>query len=250
VRASDGRFLEAWVGAGEGTGLLVALGQVFVTGATTPGKLYRIDPSQPAGSVTTVSTALGGSPFEMTFDGSRIWTANQAGSVSIVTPGQTVPWTVTTVTAGFGAPGGALYDGSNVWIVDSNKTDLFKLDGNGAIILTVPTGVGAGLSAFDGSNIWVPIALPPFSVLVVRASNGAVLATLTGNGLADPQQAAFDGQRIMVTNAGNSVSVFNATSLTALGSFSTGASNTPFSVCSDGINFWVTFASSNQLARF
>ena len=36
------------------------------------------------------------------------------------------------------------------------------------------------------------------SVSVVRASNGAVLATLTGNGLSNPMVAAFDGQRVLV----------------------------------------------------
>ena len=34
-----------------------------------PGQLYAIDPSQPAGAVTTVSTALGGVPSGLTFDG-------------------------------------------------------------------------------------------------------------------------------------------------------------------------------------
>ncbi|HKF44235.1 MAG TPA: hypothetical protein VKG01_14125, partial [Thermoanaerobaculia bacterium] len=97
VRGSDGRLLETWTGATGANGVLVAIGSIFVTGPTAPGRLYRIDPSQPAGAVATVASNLGGAPLGIAFDGSRIWTANNdPGSVSIVTPGATVPWTVTT----------------------------------------------------------------------------------------------------------------------------------------------------------
>src|SRR5215471_19555456 len=47
VRASDGRVLETWDGDAGVTGVLVALGQIFVGGGTKPGSLYRLDPSQP-----------------------------------------------------------------------------------------------------------------------------------------------------------------------------------------------------------
>jgi len=78
-----------------------------------------------------------------------------------------------------------------------------------------------------------------------------VLATLTGNGLNGPTAAAFDGQRILVTNnAGNSVSLWKAADLTTLGSFGTGASTFPYGACSDGISFWITLTGPNQLARF
>ena len=105
------------------------------------------------------------------------------------------------------------------------------------------------LPAFDGSNIWVPNYFSN-SLSVVRASNGAVLATLTGNGLIGPLQAAFDGQRILVTSFDiDSVSLWKAADLTAIGNVSTGVSSGPTGVCSDGINFWVTLR-GNQLARF
>ena len=98
VRASDGKLLETWTGAGAGEGVLVAMGRVFITGALSPnGLLYRIDPAQPAGVVTTLATNLGGTPEGIAFDGSRIWTANDQASVSLVTPGASLPWTVTTV---------------------------------------------------------------------------------------------------------------------------------------------------------
>ncbi len=104
---------------------------------------------------------------------------------------------------------------------------------------------------FDGSNIWVP-NFTNSSITVVRARDGFVLATLTGNGLNQPQVAAFDGQRILVTNqAGNSVSMWKAADLTPIGVFSTVANYNPFGACSDGINFWVTVQGvPAHLARF
>src|SRR5262245_8578210 len=102
VRASDGRLLETWTGASRAFGILVAMGRVFVSGNNNPGQLYRIDPSQPAGSVTTVATDLGAATVDLAFDGARIWSENTSpGSVSIVRPGATLPWTVTTVATGF-----------------------------------------------------------------------------------------------------------------------------------------------------
>jgi hypothetical protein len=78
-----------------------------------------------------------------------------------------------------------------------------------------------------------------------------VLATLTGNGLSRPFQAAFDGQRILVTNiTGDSISLWKAADLTPLGSFTTGLNTLPRGACSDGINFWITLIGTNQLARF
>src|SRR5262249_46974592 len=187
-------------------------------------------------------------PRAIAFDGSRIWTANE-GSVSIVTPGATIPWTVTTVTTGFQSLRGALYDGGNVWVTNATAGTILKLDGSGAILQTVTVGSGPLFPVFDGTNIWVP----NFGgwVSVVRASNGTVLATLTGNGLDNPNASAFDGQRVLVTNPiANRVSVWKAADLTVLGPFDTGASTNPFGACSDGASFWITLGNPAQLARF
>jgi hypothetical protein len=71
------------------------------------------------------------------------------------------------------------------------------------------------------------------------------------NGSSLPEQAAFDGQRILVTSGGgDSVSLWKAADLTPIGTFSTGAATSPFGACSDGINFWITLQNPNQLARF
>ena len=252
VHASNGKLLQTWTGAATAWGVLVAMGRVFVTGQDTPGRLYQINPSQAAGAVTTVASNLGAFPTGIAFDGSRIWTASGAvpGSVSIVTPGAAIPWTVTTVTTGFAGLNGALFDGTNVWVTDSTAGTLLKLGGSGAILQTVTVGSVPLFPIFDGTNIWVPNNVSN-SVSVVRASSGNVLQTLTGNGLNFPVTAAFDGQRVLVTNyTGNSVSLWKAADLTSAGSFGTGGGTHPYGACSDGVNFWITLASTSVIARF
>jgi hypothetical protein len=250
VRGSDGKLLDTWISATNARGVLVAMGRVFVTGGTVPGSLYMIDPTAAGGAVTVVSSALGNNAFGIAFDGSKIWTANNGGSVSIVTPALATPWLVTNVNAGFTSPLGILFDGSNIWVTDFNAAALKKLDGSGAIIQTVSVGTFPDFPAFDGTNIWVPNA-GSNTVSVVRAATGAIVATLTGNGLSNPQQAAFDGQRILVTNAnGNSVSLWMAADLTPIGTFSTGTGTAPIGACSDSTYFWITLLNTNQLARF
>ncbi|HKA35559.1 MAG TPA: S-layer homology domain-containing protein [Thermoanaerobaculia bacterium] len=248
VRGSDGKLLETWTGATLATGVLSAMGKVFVTGQGTPGLLYRIDPSLPAGVVTTVASSLGTNPRFATFDGARIWTGGSG--VSIVTPGATIPWTVTVVTSGFQFLIGIIFDGSNVWVADQGAGELFKLDASGGILQTVTIGLQPWGAVFDGSNIWVANSATP-SVSVVRASTGAVLATLTGNGLDVPYGGAFDGRRVLFANVGGgSISLWKAADLTSLGSFSTGGSSFPYDACSDGTNFWIPLLGPNQLARF
>jgi hypothetical protein len=254
IRGSDGRLLETWTGATFAAGILAALDGVVATGSTSPGRLYRIVASQPAGAVTTVASNLGDRPAGIAFDGARFWVAcsgNTTGSVSIVSPGPSVPWTVTTVTAGFTVPVGALYDGTNVWVTDGSANTLLKLDASGAILQTVTVGLGPDIPVFDGENIWVPNNLVN-SVSVVRASTGAVLATLTGNGLNRPGGGAFDGQRVLIANGDATtsvVSVWKAADLTPRGSFTTGFFTSPSAACSDGLNVFVALL-TGEIARF
>jgi YVTN family beta-propeller protein len=172
--------------------------------------------------------------------------------VSIITPGASLPWTVTTVTAGFSSfgPGGILYDGANIWVTDLSAGKLFKLDGGGGVLLTVTVGSTPEVSVFDGTSIWVPNDGSD-SVSVVRASTGAVLATLTGNGINAPTGSAFDGERVLVVNGGgDSVSLWKAADLTGLGSVSVGGVGSPFGACSDGVNFWIALPATSEIVRF
>ena len=116
---------------------------------------------------------------------------------------------------------------------------LLKLDSSGAILQTVTVGTQPEFPGFDGTNFWVP-NYGSNSVSVVRASNGAVLQTLTGNGLSNPQAVGFDGQRILVTSSGGNVSLWKAADLSALTSISIGGGASAMGVCSDGIGFFVS----------
>ena len=248
VRSSDGKLLETWT-ASQAFGVVIAMGRVFVS--SNAGVLYSIDPSQPAGSATTVASLLPANGDGIAFDGTRIWIANfgPPASVSIVTPGPSIPWTVTTVTTGFSHPFGAVYDGANVWVTDATAAKLLKLDAAGAILQSVTVGANPEFPVFDGTNIWVPNN-DVDSVSVVRPGSGSVLQTLTGNGLNGPTAAAFDGQRVLVTSEAGAVSLWKAADLTAIGSVSTPASTNPYGACSDGVNFWIAYSGSNTIARF
>lgn len=246
VRASDGKLLETWTGAATGFGVLSAKGLIFVTGFSSPGKLYQIDPSQPAGPVTTLPVTLGDFSSGIAFDGGRIWSANSGGSVSIITLN---PLGATTV-SGFASPRGILFDGDNIWITDRSTSSLHKLDSNGAVLQTVTVMDTPSNPVFDGTNIWVPNSFSN-TISVVRASTGEIIATLSGNGMDTPDTASFDGERILVTNQNNgSVSVWKASDLTPLGSLSIGASTIPTGSCSDGLNFWITLQLTGKLVRF
>jgi hypothetical protein len=244
VRGSTGNLLQTWTGAIGATGVLVARGKIFITsGFTSPGTLYSIDPSQPPGSVTTVTTSLGDGPGELAYDGQHIWTEN-SNSVSKVTLN---PLSVDTYTAGVASPTGILYDGSHIWITNAGGDNKLKqLDSNGNVLLSVPVGDVPFPPVFDGTNIWVPNNLS-HTVSVVRAVGGlagTVLATLSGNGLTDVFEGAFDGERILITNFEGSASLWRATDFAPLGH--TSPAGTHFtSVCSDGLNFWVLFTNSS-----
>jgi YVTN family beta-propeller protein len=175
-----------------------------------------------------------------------LWSANVSGSVSKVdfNSGNSFNFTM-----GFSQPDGIIFDGANLWVTDLGDNTLKRLDSNGTVIQTVPVGGAPRFPVFDGSNVWVPNSNDA-SVTVVRARDGIVLATLTGNGLNGPVQAAFDGERILVTNfGGNSLSLWKATDLTPVGNVFTGTGTGPWGVCSDGINFWITLEAINELAR-
>jgi hypothetical protein len=254
VRASDGALLQTWTSAQSARRPMVALGRILVLGQTAPGKIYRINPTAAPGPVTTVVSNLPDNPKAFAFDGARIFIANQGsigGSVSVVEPGPTIPWTVvSTVTAGYTTPFGMIYDGGSVWVTDDSANKLFRISTNGVVLQTVTVGQTPASPGFDGANIWVPNSVAN-SITVVRASNGNILQTLTGNGLNFPEEVAFDGERILVTNeGGNSVSLWKAVDLTPLNTFPTGPGTSPRGACSDGINFWITLTGTNQIARF
>jgi DNA-binding beta-propeller fold protein YncE len=254
VRPSDGKLLDTWTGAPGASGILCAMGKIFITGKI--GRLYMIDPTQPAGAVTTLSTSLGFGANGIAFDGSRIWTANTDGaSISIISLN---PTSVTTLQGDFSNPVAILYDGSHIWVSDISAHRLVKLNSDGSIVQIMHNVFTPYDMEFDGTNIWVlGYNSNGIKVIRVKDAQGNPLPTaftvmiLEGNGIDHPIGMAFDGERILITNTtGDSVSLWKATDLTPLGSFSTGAGSHPYSACSDGLNFWITLLGSDSLARF
>ena len=75
-----------------------------------------------------------------------------------------------------------------------------------------------------------------------------MIASLSGNGLNSPVTAAFDGQRILVTNFAGGASLWRASDLTPIGVEQYG-----FPVngaCSDGIRFFVVDNQNSLLVPF
>ncbi len=244
VRASDGRILETWTGVTGARAAFVAMGIVFVM-ADNPSKgedLYVIDPKQPAGAVRPIRTHLLSSG-RMAFDGARLWTVNEDGTLSYFNPGGGFSETI--------VPGSVgrqfiVFDGTNLWTPSQDDSALLRLDLAGNVVQTV--NVSATDAVFDGANLWLP-SVGANSVAVVQASTGAVLAVLTGNGMTAPLNVAFDGRRVLVSNtfAPYRVSVWDAATLEPLGSVDFAGNG---GACSDGINFWIARRGYNDLARF
>jgi hypothetical protein len=90
----------------------------------------------------------------------------------------------TKFTIGFILLNGIIFGSSNIWVTDIGDKTLKKLDSNGNVIQSVAVGGEPEFPVFDGSNIWVPNQSN--SITVVRARDGLVVATLTGNGLNGP----------------------------------------------------------------
>ena len=251
VRASDGVFLTSFSTRTATTGV-VAGGRIYVAGGGTLSYIEK-------GAVTIVSSGFTPNLTCITYDGRNIWTGTDSG---VIGKTSVVDNSVITVAGpgSFGLLQGMLFDGSNVWITEADPSGrqnghIHRFDSGGAETLSVVTGIDPRRPIFDGTNIWVP-NFGDNTITVIRASTGAVLATLMNNGLNGPTAAAFDGQRILVTNtSGNSVSLWKAADLSPLGSvnlvFAEGFS--PTGVCSDGVNFWVvanTVGDTPELIRF
>ena len=251
VHASSGVITGTWTGfPGALEGIVYTPGRIYVTRPGFPAsELYGIDATTNGGSASLISASLGETAVSIAFDGSRLWTANRGGSVSVIDAGY--PYGVFTVSTGFGAPLGVVYDGANVWVTDTAFSAIHRLDTSGAIVQTVPLGAQPRYPIFDGANLWVPSETAN-NVAIVSAASGSVIATIAataGNGLNQPQFAAFDGERVLVTNAANPfyVSVFKAADSSDLGaSF---APALPTGMCSDGIGVWFPTGNPHRLWR-
>jgi hypothetical protein len=249
--------------------IVIVSGRVFVTSFQAPGKIYTQSGDTTTDGSMIEFTAVGANPIGITYDGENLWTANfgtgpGSGSISRV---NISTGNVTTFTTGFSQPRGILFDGVNLWVTDAGDTSLKRVDmTTGAVILpTIPLSGSVNHPVFDGTNLWIPCGalaqlMVPDKVFVVRAVGGltgTILAQLTGNGLNGAFQAAFDGERICVTNsAAQSVSLWKASDLSPITSVNIGGSSlfNPRGICSDGTTFFIGIRDQSEgggfIARF
>ena len=251
VRASDGRLLQTWTGASDAESLIACAGRIYITGDSTPGKIYVINPeSAAAGTVTEFESDIGGLARQITFDGTYLWTAN-AANISRIKVDDEFDITFST---GLTTPSDILWDGANLWVTDTGDDRLKRVNpANGTVLESILVGVDPARLLFDGMNIWVS-NVSNSTISVVRAAGalrGTLLQTLTGNGMDNPRGMAFDGERVLVCNVGDSsVSLFKAADFTPLGGLTVGTTVFPASACSDGVNFWIVRSNSSDIVRF
>jgi len=107
-------------------------------------------------------------------------------------------------------------------------------------------GIPDGL-AFDGANIWVANTVNQ-TVSKLRASDGAVQATINVPFGQDPGVMAFDGANMWVANPGfNTVIKLRASDGENLGRFTVGFA--PYAICFDGANVWVANLGDNTVTK-
>jgi hypothetical protein len=230
--------------------IVIVSGNVFVASFQSPGKIYATDihatTNQP---IVEYFSGLGSYPVGMTYDGEYLWTAspdNGAGTGSISRVLLAFGSAASTFTTGFSQPRGILFDGANLWVTDSGDNSLKRVDTTtGAVLQTIALSGTVKHPVFDGTNLWIPSGDRVFVVRAVGGLAGTVplgtlLATLMGNGLNGAFQAAFDGERICVTNAStHSVSLWKATDLSPIASVNIGLTYNSRGVCSDGVTFFI-----------
>src|SRR4030095_2411424 len=167
VRASDGKLLGTWTGATGARGLVVAAGRIFIAGSlgsVTPGRIYVINPEAAPGAVSVFENDIGANPYQITFDGANLWTANPSGSISRVHGGRGIDSTFTT---GFDSPANILWDGASLWVFDGQ---LKRVDpANASVLQTIP--VNGGNMEFDGTNLWLS-GYNTSTITIVRATGG------------------------------------------------------------------------------
>ena len=157
VHGNTGMSLATWTGAASGVSVLVAAGKVYVAGATSPGSVYVIDPTQSQGRLAVATKSAGVNPYGIAFDGTNIWTANfgPPARCRSLRRKRLIPYHGTTVT-GFMQPYGILYDGVHIWVTDNSAGTLLKLDAVGNIVQTVTVGMKPANPVFDGATSGCP----------------------------------------------------------------------------------------------
>ena len=218
---------------------------------------------------------VGNQPYGMCFDGENIWVANNSDNT--VSKIRASDGSSLGTFSAAGAIGLA-FDGANVWVTSVTGNVVYKLRASdGKALGSFPTGKGPFWPAFDGQNVWIPngdgtvdklrasdgknlgiftagdnpIAIAfdgqnvwitnylGGSVTELRASDGALIRTVTTGTGFEPFGVAFDGVNIWVANrAGGTLTKIRASDGAILGNFS--APDGAYGVAFDGNYVWVS----------
>jgi YVTN family beta-propeller protein len=159
------------------------------------------------------SLKVGTSPVAITFDGSRIWTADHdSGTVTRIDADTSA---VARVKVG-GSPGGVAAAGGSLWVGDfAPDGSLTRIDpGTNAVVARVETPAQPAGLLGDGDTLWV--ADYSGSVLRVDAVNGRVVARIPVGGKPEALAAGFG--LLWVSNHDGTISTVDPATNAAVGS--------------------------------
>jgi len=187
-RASDGTYLGQGGGNGPGGGMggMTFDGQNIWLGIRGVG-LQKIRANTQASTIFP-----GGDPVGLAFDGRNVWAADASGFVTIHRAADGVLLHSIPMT---GEPWAIAFDGVNMWVTNIGNNTVTKIRAHDyAELGTVPTPSGASNILFDGANLWVGSG----GVTLLRACDGAHVATFAAPGAGSTGPLAFDGINVWV----------------------------------------------------
>jgi len=175
-----------------------------------------------------------GGPGQSAFDGTNMWIAHFAGSVTKVSSGGTILNNYTGLGAG---TRGIAFDGTNMWTANRNGNNVSKITPAGSVTnysvgaSSLPVGI-----AFDGTNMWTVGAciskITPAGSVTSWSHSGAI-----------PRGIAFDGTNMWATDICNAGAVYKITptgTKTCYGYTYTSGSGAryPYGIAFDGTSMW------------
>lgn len=212
--------------------------------------LYKIDPFD---FELTQRASSGLTYYDMTSDGTFVWSANGGSSLSGFPLKDGFGSVSAFVSNGFFARG-VLFDGANLWVSSyENPGRVAKLTyGTGSTPVAtaiISVGNSPDKMAFDGTNVWV------FSnqgnpnngwITKINAANQTTTNIVLDTNVV-ARGLAFDGTHMWASLSSNNVIKIRASDNTIVGTYPVGSG--PEDVVFDGVNIWVANTSDNTVTK-
>jgi streptogramin lyase len=182
-----------------------------------------------------------GSPRDVAFDGTNIWTANFANNNVTRINTTTGAATNFALPAGAGAPIGVVFDGTNIWTANNQTANVTRINMTSGAGTNFALPAGAAESSgvvFDGTNIWTANSITG-NVTRINAATGSATNFALPGGASTPGAAAFDGANIWTANNGtNNVTRIDVATGAGVNFPLPAGVTTPQGLAFDGVSIW------------